>query len=522
MTPLSLLLPLLASPALAAEDDYEFSLEGFYRVRGHAFNNLYTDAPNGRYLTHKLRLQPEIDFEEGRAKFIMMADALTDVVWGDNMSYASTALFAGAPSDTHVSGVEGENFKVKRAWMEFNAAVASIRLGRQPSHWGMGLLANDGNGFDDTFGENKYGNTFDRFLLATRPVAVAQTALGRPVSPLPLYAGFGIDRLVEDPLIQYYGYECDPEDPADSPYCAPDDDHGYTEDRDAATRDDQWWTQHGDDVLEFIYLLIYKGEDLSWPGSAADLTLGAYGVNRIQKESNSEVWIVDAYIKMNYAGILLEAEGLTIRGETEAIALPGSYDPSKEDSGEEGPLYKFADIWGGVVRAGYEQPAFTVMAEAGYASGDDNVADEEFTGRPIHADHNVGLLLYEEILGRVTAYRWSTAGEGLWSNGGVYNSKYIFPNVRWRPVNNLELIGAYLVAWPDKPDGAIIITDEDAESPILGTEIDLAAKLRWQNHILVSLETGIASVTDRLPVEELGLTVDGKAWTVQSRVAYEF
>ena len=34
-------------------------------------------------MEQRLRLQPELDFQ-GRAKFVMMADVLDDVVWGDN------------------------------------------------------------------------------------------------------------------------------------------------------------------------------------------------------------------------------------------------------------------------------------------------------------------------------------------------------------------------------------------------------------------------------------------------------
>ena len=93
--------------------------------------------------------------------------------------------------------------------MEFKLPVGVMRVGRQESHWGMGLLANHGNGFDDLFGDNHWGATFDRIMFATQPLAIAQTIMGRPVTNVPLYAVFGVDRLVEDPLIEYYGYTCE-------------------------------------------------------------------------------------------------------------------------------------------------------------------------------------------------------------------------------------------------------------------------------------------------------------------------
>jgi hypothetical protein len=526
---MNLLLPLLvgaSTPALADEvpDNYEFSLEGFYRVRYHAFGDLYADTdeaeiPNARYMTHKLRFQPQLNFQD-RAKFTFMTDVFDNTVWGDNEDLASTALFANNPSDTGVDGMPADLFQVRRAWMEFKVPIGVLQVGRVQSHWGMGLLANHGNGFDDTFGENKYGNSFDRVIFLTNPVSIAQAILKKDGPEVPLFAAFGVDRLVEDPLTQYYGYECDPDDPDDSEFCAQDDDHGFTEERDPSQRNDTWLSQHGDDVVEFLYVLIYRGEDLDWGRSAADLTVGGYAINRVQLETNSDVWIYDAYVKMRYLGLLVEAEGVTIQGTTEAIALPGSinYDPAAG----QGPLYKEANIFGGVARLGYEKPSYTIMMEAGMASGDDNVADAEFTGRPLHADFNVGLLLYEEIIERVTRYTWTDAADGLWSNGGVYNSKYIFPNLRYRPLDNWEAIGAFLVAWPHKPDGAIILTDEDASDNILGWEVDAAIKHRWHEHLNFTLEYGLAQVSDRLPVDDLGLTNDGRVWTFQSRMAYEF
>ena len=41
---------------------------------------------------------------------------------------------------------------------------------------------------------------------------------------------------------------------------------------------------------------IYKGENIDLFGSKGDLTIGLYGINRNQVESNSDVWIYDAYL----------------------------------------------------------------------------------------------------------------------------------------------------------------------------------------------------------------------------------
>jgi hypothetical protein len=563
---IALFLALVAGVASAEESkDLDFDLEGYYRTRGYMFEDLFAapiDGPGeltrpggtGKYMQQRLRLQPVISFEK-RAKFTMMVDVLDDVVWGDNASKASTALFAGDPSVTGHSGLETSTFNVKRAWMEFDIPVGKVRIGRQPSDWGLGLLGNDGNGFDDLFGENHGGSTYDRVLFATRPLAIVEKAIGKADSGIPLFFAVAVDRLVEDPLSEYHGYKCslDPRglqagdwvggynqgvDPEYDPRCdlqdgaangpgadgETDQEHDYVEKRDAATRGDDWWADNQDDVYEMIYALIYKGDDIQLFGQSSDLHLGVYTVNRSQAETNSNIWIVDAYGHLRFNGMLLEGEILNISGETNAIKLAGG--------DGDNPLHKEVDIWGYVVRAGYEQSSYSAIFETGYASGDEDVNDDRFTGRALHSDYNVGLLLYEEVLSRVSAAAFPGDASSLASKGGVYNSRYIYPHIKFRPSENLEFIAAYLVAWPDAIDGAVIQCGDgddeeicntfDAKDSTLGWEVDLGVKHTFHEHINVSLEAAWARTTDRISLEAAGLNPDGEFFTLQARAAFEF
>jgi hypothetical protein len=86
----------LSGAGWAADKDNapDFSLQGYYRTRGYVLKDFYPDQEEaGKMMVHRLRLQPVLDFQ-GRAKFIMMADAMDDVVWGDNASLAATSVFA--------------------------------------------------------------------------------------------------------------------------------------------------------------------------------------------------------------------------------------------------------------------------------------------------------------------------------------------------------------------------------------------------------------------------------------------
>ena len=559
---LGLVASVSAPTALAADDDWDLELEGYYRTRGYSFSPIDQDMDEwGSVMVQRLRIQPQINFED-KAKFVMMADLIDDVAWGDNSSLMPASIFAQDPSFTRMEGVSQDFFGrststaiIKRAWMEFDVPIGVVRVGRQESNWGMGILSNNGNGFDDKFGENHYGSTFDRVMFATRPIAVIQGLTGRKDTGIPFFMAVGVDRLVEDPLDEYYGYQCSlenasgdritDESPDYDPRCDNEDlvtaqpgkdgihdtEHDYVNDeRPEAARNDVWFGDNDDDAWEMVYVAIYRGEDLPWLGNTGDFTLGAYVIDRRHVESNSRVMIYDAYTRFHHRGIYVEGEAVNIRGKTSGLALPGTYDPASKLSN---PLYKDANIWGWAARAGYKKKKLEVILEAGHASGDENVADDQFTVRALHPDYNVGLLLFEEIMSRVTQRTWGDEAYALWSNGGVWNATYLYPNVTVRPVDDLEVTGAYVLAWPHKPDGSRILCEEadDVEcvdpagetlAQEIGYEVDLAVKYRFHEHVLFSLEGGYAKVSNRVPLEDLGLRADGKFFTVQSRIAYEF
>jgi len=53
--------------------------------------------------------------------------------------------------------------RVRRVWAEIMTPVGQLRVGRMPQHFGLGLLANDGNKLDQDFGDNA-----DQIVFGTR------------------------------------------------------------------------------------------------------------------------------------------------------------------------------------------------------------------------------------------------------------------------------------------------------------------------------------------------------------------
>lgn len=530
-------LEMIPDPAIRVE------WEGHYRVRGHVFNHMFQsqegakkkDYRDARYMTHRLWLRPVFNYED-LAKLMVEFRMLDDVVWGDNVSNASTALFAELPSAT---GLEGQNttpVNIGRVWTEFSVPAGILRVGRQPTEWGMGILAQSGERHDKKFGTNHYASTNDRVLFATRPLAIYQKIAGKPDTGIPLIAGVAVDRLVEDPLIQYHGFQCTLGATGEDPRCdedgdgVSDRDHDWTTDRTVDQRQPDWWADQNDDVMQMVYLLVYRGEDIKYLGGTGDLTVGTWIVNRIQRETESNVLIADVWLKADVHGVFAQFEGIRIQGDTRAITLPGSVDESRND-----PLKKRANIWGYASELGYHRPGWKVLMEHGYASGDDIPTDDNFTGRPLNPDHNVGLLLYEEVLSRVTAANWTTDARGLWSKGGVYNSRYIFPTAHVYPLDNWEVLAGFLTAWPDKPDGKNILCNDsdDVEDcnvagPLqpnddtLGWEVDVGLKHTWHEHLDLAIEAGYAQTSDRIALEAVGLNPEGKFFTFQTQLQYRF
>ena len=114
---------------------------------------------------------------------------------------------------------------------------------------------------------------------------------------------------------------------------------------------------NSDDVNEHVVLAIYKGENINLAGSKADLTIGAYGINRNQKETDSNVMIYDGYLYFLYRNMYLEGEILNIRGSSRAIPLLSS--------NEIDPLYKDVNIWGYAAKGGYKTNDFSFVFETG-------------------------------------------------------------------------------------------------------------------------------------------------------------
>ncbi len=176
-----------------------FTMDGYLRVRPDLFNKFDLGRPAdpagyklwpGSPLSNaertnagvnmRFRMEPTLNISE-EVRIRAQIDALDNLVWGSTPDYAFSrnatngywydrnefSVFSSAQSPP-TSGINSltSSINVKRVWGEVSTPVGILRFGRMGSHWGLGLLHNDGNGLD-----NDWGDTVDRVMFVAEPIS---------------------------------------------------------------------------------------------------------------------------------------------------------------------------------------------------------------------------------------------------------------------------------------------------------------------------------------------------------------
>lgn len=91
----------------------------------------------------------------------------SEVGGGYSVVPRSGYLRNGVQDSTQVPPTSGVNsledsIRVKRAWAEYTTPLGEVRFGRMPNHWGLGMVHNSGDGYDDDA-----QSTVDRLMVAS-------------------------------------------------------------------------------------------------------------------------------------------------------------------------------------------------------------------------------------------------------------------------------------------------------------------------------------------------------------------
>lgn len=372
------------------------------------------------------------------------------------------------------------------AWLPFGR----LRFGRQPVVTGTTLLGADGDGRRNRFGVDRGGDRVDRVELLVRPLV----PLGAP--PDEEERGLGVtaayDRLEASA-------------------------------RGAGVR------QRAGATVRLLAVLPTL-EQLFDLRATARAIWGGEG-----EDPGSEL---EALLMVRVAELALGFDGVLEQG--------GSAREARSLAPLRGAPATTARVrrWGSRSVLRWDTPRLTAYLELDTASGDANPdPSSDLTRFAFPRDANVGLLLFEQVLGYATA-RAAAAGaarlaadglptdaaDALATRGAFTSAIALFPQVDLRPHRALLLRGGVLLAWAPEPliDPVRSTTAAPGEAVNLrggvpgdyyGTELDLRARLTVRNRCLLDLEGALLDPGDAL-ADSAGRTATAALVTARGTVAF--
>lgn len=277
------------------------------------------------HLSDNLRIRTEIDLLDN----IQMGQTPEGYTLDTNTpsarprgGYSPLGAFA-ATAQAPVSGINAiqDSITVKRAWAEYTTPVGVLRFGRMPSNWGLGILANDGDGWDDD-----YQTTADRVMFVTG------------IPSIDLYFAAGLDFPNEGPSAislnqpQLQAYDVAQLDDVDQYIFAI---ARRVRDMDQQRRK----LADGDVVFNGGVYLVYRSQTLAddrsgtatdgaWvPGLSGPAQLAPTDKHDDQNSPfmhrGATAWIPDLWLQILYKGFRFEAEAVTIQGSIDNAGKPG-------------------------------------------------------------------------------------------------------------------------------------------------------------------------------------------------------
>lgn len=414
--------------------------------------------PTEESLTLRLRWRPSLTWQVPSRTVPVLA-VLTEVDLLDGTAFAGPdreVLASSRASRVRQDLFEWDNIRLNAAHLMVHSPYFTFLGGRQKSHAGIGMVANDGNDRSDDVGVRRLGDIVDRALLSLRPVRFFSD--GPSAGALSVSLGF--DHVERDLFADRARHDRAYQALAVVQYEPP-------LGRLGATYLHRWQRNAIGDRTRFHLVDVFA--DLALRAGA--MTLGVAG------------------------------EWAYARGFTE---VPRSL---------QNPNRVGVSSSGLVLRTSLSHPLGRVVIEVGRASGDADPYDDTYQAFTMNPDHRVGLILFHEVLKATSAVAaWNASRtwfqgqpprglEALPTDGGVQNAVYANPRVTLTAIPHLEIMVGLLVARSDTPlvdpfwlnvasassVSGCVVADGEAPGPRcgpasrdLGYEVDVAARGRFR------------------------------------------
>ena len=336
------------------------------------------------------------------ARAVVQLDLIPLWVFGDVAQGVSAA--GDAARDTQTTSFA----RLRYAYIDYTTPIGLLRVGQVGSHWGLGILANDGD-HARLFGDYRAGSLVERIAFATRP--------GGKESPF--VVAISGDAVLQD---------------QNAKWC------------------------EGDRAYQAVLAAYYEKNEQF---------LGFYGVRRWHKVQNDEgrldVWVGD--VAARTAVPVGETGNLFVYGAAELAAIFG-----KTDAIRSTPEFNEQKVrtYGGAMNIGIVRRAkdargrtygtIALQLDGGYASADADPYDGTIKRFTFDPNYQVGLVMFPFVMHFMTARAATNAMDPelvarslpgtrfLPSKGGMFGAQYLNPTIVFRPHASFDLKLGLLVA----------------------------------------------------------------------------
>ncbi|WP_437541680.1 TIGR04551 family protein [Sorangium sp. So ce367] len=390
-----------------------------------SFDSCKNDTQAGANM--RFRLNPELHISDN-LRILTQVDLLDNVVLGSTPDgYANQPAAGGgyqvarrggysplgAFSSTQWAPSAGVNstkdsISVKRIWGEYMTPVGLLRFGRMPNHWGLGMVANSGDGYD-----SDYQSTVDRLMFVTG------------IKKYDIYFAGAWDWANEGATsASIQDLEGQPYDLAQSDDV---DQYVFVAVRRKNPELQKLELARGNMVMNGGVYFAYRQQTLANDVTAGDTTTTAPSAALGQSADNVAAGYVHRGAEMIIPDVWFQLLYKKFRFELEAAMIYGSLDLRGQDESDYANVLSPKDTGWGVRQFGLATQAELTEMEGrlrvhfgfGYATGDDdapaleprgtefgamdpqNSTDRTYSTFRFHPDYRVDQILFRNILSRV-------------------------------------------------------------------------------------------------------------------------
>jgi hypothetical protein len=394
-----------------------------------------------QFVSHWLRVTPRLQIRD-TLEVVGQMDVLTGVLFGELAHGTSADL---TPRDEY-NGFG--NIQARWLYAQYKLSFGVVRVGQQPNHWGMGILANDGD-HPTLFGDYRYGSISERVLFGTKPggadsdftVALAGDLVYRDNNAR-LTRG---QQAFQGVLAAYW-------------------EHGYNKlgvfstlrhQNNSKTSGSELFPYN--DTIDALAVDVNGRIATQVPGQDAFLFAeveAAYIAGSTNILRTAEQALEGSKTQVRSYG------GAAIVGVAHRSFATGVWKDAEGEGREAGAKRTSLRYLGRPSAKGVPYGDLVAQVELGYASGDADPYDGTQRRFVFDPNHRVGLLLFDEVM-RFQTSRSATAATDplltnanrptpgvdlLPSNGGIFGAQYINPTFIYRPRHFFDIKAGMVLA----------------------------------------------------------------------------